>query len=62
MDKETETLWFHMEREGTSGLVGIAGPLKDRFLPYLASLEKTTWGQWRRRFPDATFVTAQAER
>lgn len=61
MDKETETLWFHREREDSSGLVGIAGPLRDRFLPYLASLERTTWGEWKRRFPDATFVTGPEE-
>lgn len=58
MDKETQTLWFPMQRQGTSGLVGIAGPLRDSLLPYLASLERTTWGQWRARYPDAVLVTA----
>lgn len=57
MDKQTESLWFPMDRDGVHGLVGISGEHTDRFLPEADQLERTTWAQWRERHPDAVFVT-----
>lgn len=56
LDKETETLWYPMDRDEESGLVGIAGPLRDDFLPEITGLERTTWRDWKQRHPNTVFV------
>jgi len=56
MDKETETLWFPMDRDGNSGLMGIAGSLRDDFLPEVTGLEKSTWREWKQQYPNTVFV------
>ena len=47
-DEETGTLWYPFPGKG--GLTGIAGPLRDRFLPTLES-RRTRFGQWREDNP-----------
>ena len=67
-DKETESLWFPAgggvctlpaeEVKGADcGLIGIGGLYAGRSLLGLQTLEKTTWAQWKKQYPETRYVT-----
>lgn len=56
MDKETESLWFHMKRKGKAVLVGISGFYADRELPVIQHIPELTWSEWQKLHPDSKFV------
>jgi hypothetical protein len=66
-DKETESLWFPADggvctlpaeeiENADCGLVGIGGEYAGRSLIGLYTLERTTWAQWKTKFPETNFV------
>lgn len=56
MDKETESLWFPMEVDGTRGLVGINGVYADHILKEIQVMSEEKWSKWKEMFPDTKFV------
>ena len=52
-DKETGTLWYPLP--DTDGLTGVAGPLRDRFLPALPAT-RASWREWHELHPDTKFM------
>ena len=48
-DRETETMWYHLE--GENAQTGVNGVFADRKLPELPST-LTRWNQWKQAFPN----------
>jgi hypothetical protein len=59
VDKESQSMWFPMKRDGEHGLVCIGGRYKDSFLPEVQKLIRSDWTDWIESNPNSKFVTAQ---
>lgn len=59
VDKETQSLWFPMELNGSHGLVCISGVYQDKFLPEVQQLARAGWTDWLASNPATKFVTSQ---
>jgi len=59
VDKESQSIWFPMEKDGEHGLVCIGGDYQDSFLPEVQQLTRSDWTDWLELKPDTKFVAGQ---
>jgi hypothetical protein len=59
VDKESQSVWFPMEKDGKHGLVCIGGTHKDSFLPVVQQLIRSDWIDWIESNPNTKYVTSR---